>query len=289
MRCVALLLVSVVAAMGGPILSTYNYVRWYNEPGNPTTLVCSNSNGAACVGSVVAPGTNWTVNYDSSSSSSYGVLHAAASVYLTGDNSLGPLNGGSVPFPNLASVGARGSFLDGFTIGGGSGTGTVDLTFQVTGTSSNTAGQSGRPQFAYVPVVAGALDYAGQVQYSVVSGSTTIPITFTFGSPFEFDIDFYALAQIYQWVPGASASADYSNTAILDAITVYNSQGNVVPSFTIQSESGTSYGSGGVVPEPLTVVLVASSLLLLCFIRTKKSFLGRLPFPPSLMSQKSVT
>jgi hypothetical protein len=157
MRYVALLFISVTAAMGGPILNTYNYVRYFNLPSDPSTYVCSIANGAPCSGSVVAPGTNWTVNYDSASSSSFGVLHAQASVYLTGDGSLGPLNGGAVPLPSLASVGARGSFLDGFTIGGGYGTGTINLTFQVTGTSSNTPGQSGRGQFQTVRLSQGSL------------------------------------------------------------------------------------------------------------------------------------
>jgi hypothetical protein len=94
-----------------------------------------------------------------------------------------------------------------------------------------------------------------------VNGSTTIPIEFTFGSPIEFDIDFYALAQIYQWVPGASATADYSHTAVLNRITVQDSLGQLVPSFTIQSESGTAYGANGVVPEPSTISLMTIALL----------------------------
>jgi len=120
----------------------------------------------------------------------------------------------------LASLGGRASFRDVFIIGGGTGTGTLKLTFQVTGTSSNTAGQTGRPTFAYVPVVGGALDYGHQISFSVVNGSSTVSIPFTFGQPIEFDVDFYALAQIFQWVTGASASADYSHTAILNAIVV---------------------------------------------------------------------
>ena len=121
-RLLGLFLVSVIAAMGGPALYSNNYLRYYNLPADPTTYACSNSNGVPCSGAVVAPGTNWTINYYSASSSLYGVLHAQASVFLTGDNSLGPLNGGNVPFPNLASLGGRASFRDVFIIGGGTGT-----------------------------------------------------------------------------------------------------------------------------------------------------------------------
>jgi hypothetical protein len=95
----------------------------------------------------------------------------------------------------------------------------------------------------------------------------------TFNQPTTFTIYFYALAQISVWSSGSSATADFSHTAILDQIVVLDSQNQVVPDFTIASASGTSYGPQGVVPEPASVVLLASSILVLWFIRIGKFLL----------------
>jgi hypothetical protein len=69
------------------------------------------------------------------------------------------------------------------------------------------------------------------------------------------------LAQIFSWVPGAAATADFSNTAVLDVISVKNSASQDVPSFTIKAASGTQYYAGGIVPEPATGWLMAVGLM----------------------------
>jgi uncharacterized repeat protein (TIGR01451 family) len=237
------------SATGAPT-GTLNYVQFHG-PSDPDQIeVCSNGAGP-CSGEVLAPGTNWTVHYDADSNSAFGVLRATASLFLTGDDTLGGLQGvGS--FPSLVSATARSSFKDGFTISGGAGTGTALLTFTVNGTTSATAGQSGLAQFAFVPVVAGQPDYSHQIVYPVVNGAAAISIPFTFGVPVEFEVDFDAIAQITSWVAGALVDVDYSHSASLSAIAVTNSQGATVPSFTIQAESGTSYTANGVsIPKPL--------------------------------------
>src|ERR1035438_5245736 len=72
----------------GPILETLNYARFYSATDPNVSYACQNANGVACNGSVLAAGTNWTVNYDSAGTAGFGVLHDYASVFLTGDNSL---------------------------------------------------------------------------------------------------------------------------------------------------------------------------------------------------------
>ena len=82
-----------------------------------------------------------------------------------------------------------------------------------------------------------------------------------------------AALMIFAWSSGSSATADFSHTAILDQIVVLDSQNQVVPNFSIASASGTSYGPQGVVPEPASVVLLASSIVVLWFIRIRKLLL----------------
>lgn len=228
-------------SLGASSLETLNYARFYTATDPNVIYACANTDGTPCNGNVLAPGTNWTVNYVSSSSAGYGVLRGQASVYLTGDNSLGA-------FPSFVSIGGRAGFLDTLTITGGSGTGTAYFTFQVTGTSGATPGQSGRPQFQWVPVVNGSLDFNAQRNFAVDSaGTAVVSFPFTFNAPTEFGIYFYALAQIFSWVPGASAFADYSSTAILARIDIQTSSGAFVPNFSIQSASGTAYTENGAV------------------------------------------
>jgi hypothetical protein len=224
--------------------STGNYVQFHGSSDPDELIVCSNAAGTPCQGTVLAPATNWTVNYYANSSSDFGVLRTQAAAFLTGDNSLGGLQGVGA-FPSLLAAGAHSGFRDTFTFGGGSGTGTATLTFGLTGSISSSPGQSAAAELAYVPIVAGQLDYGSQTAYPVVNGSAAISLPFTFGSPADFEIDFYALAQISSWVAGASASVDYSHTASLTAISVVNSLGIAVPEFTIQSGSGTSYSTTG--------------------------------------------
>jgi hypothetical protein len=229
--------------------STHNYVRFFDLPTDPSTIACSAPNGVPCSGSVVAPGTNWTVNYFADARADYGILRAKSSIYLTGDNSLGPLNGGAVPFPSLATAGGLSSFREGLWVSGGQGTGTMYLTFTVTGTSSQTPGTVGWAAVQYIPIVNGRPDFAHSVLTGVApDGTATVPVPFTFNQLVEFQISFYALSQIYTgWTAGASVSADYSNTAVLSRIAVKDGSGLALSNFSIATVSGTPFGANGVV------------------------------------------
>jgi uncharacterized repeat protein (TIGR01451 family) len=165
---------TILGGSAGAPISTLNYARFHAASDPDVSYACQNTNGMACNGSALAPGTNWTVNYFSHATGNFGLLRGQSTVFLTGDDSLGGLQGiGS--FPSLESTGARSSFRDGLTIAGGSGTGTLNLIFTVVGFGSATAGQLGASEFQYVPVVAGQPDRSLQASYGVVNGSATIP------------------------------------------------------------------------------------------------------------------
>jgi hypothetical protein len=237
-----------VAPGGVAPLSTANYVRFFNLPADPSTYACVAPDGASCSGSVVAPGTNWTVNYFADASADIGVLRAKSSVFLTGDNSLGPLDGGAVPFPSLASVGGRANYRDGLWVTGAQGTGTLTLTFTITGTSSQTPGTLGRAAVQYIPIGNGLLDYAHSILAGVApDGTATVSVPFTFNQKVEYQISFYALSQIFTgWAAGAAASADYSHTAVLTAVGVKDESGTPLDNFSIAADSGTAYSKNGV-------------------------------------------
>jgi hypothetical protein len=239
-------------------LHTYNYARLFYVPDDPSTYVCSIEDGPPCEGSVVAPGTAWIVNYSADSQADFGVLRAKASVYLTGDGSLGPLLGGPGDWPSLFSVGGRAGFQEGLLVGGGTGSGTLDLLFTVTGSSLQTPGTSGRPLFQLLQSVGSEQDWSFVAGFSVgADGTARVSTPFTFGEPFEVMVWFYALAQILfesGWTDGASVSADYFSTAVLTGIVVRDGTGEPVPDFTIRSFSGMTYDGHGVEQQVPIVV-----------------------------------
>ncbi len=229
-------------------LSTDNYVRYYASNDPQGSYACRIINGGPCTGSTVIPGTQWTLDYFSQSSASYGILRAAATAVLHGTN-----NG--APNPTFTTVGGRANYFDTYTILGATGTGTQTLHFQVTGSGSQTAGNSGRAQMQYI---------RDGVEYNFLpnsQGQITITVPFTFGSPFSYTISFYALAQLYQYRDGSAATADFFSTVVLNGIDVQDQAGLAVNDFAIASQSGTSYTSLGVVPEPATIALVALALV----------------------------
>jgi hypothetical protein len=267
-----------VPAVASPLLLSYTYVRYYSVPSDPSTYACSLDN-ASCTGSTTAPGTNWTVNYSTAAATDYGVLRANSSLYLTGDDSMGPLDGGDVPLPHFVSVGARAGYQDSYTVSGGTGSGTLDLQFTVDGTSSATPGAAAGPLFQLVPVLAGVPQWDSALGYSVGADNTaTVPLAFTFGQPVEYVVWFYALSQVYDvnaWTTGTRASADYFDTAVLTGIRAFDSSGEPISSFSIASASGTHYGASGVEPAPEPGSLVLFGMGLTAVVRRARRPLGR--------------
>lgn len=258
----AAVLVSSVAH-AAPVLEQLDYVRFYNSDDPRGWYECEQRSGAGCAGSVLVPDTNWTLHYQASGTTGYGILKAHAEVMLTGDDSQGA-------FPSFASVGARSGFRDVYAFHGGTGAGTATFSFAVDGTATMSGGGTARSLFQYVPVLNG-IEAWDQVQaFGVADGIAQITVPFVFDQPTEFIIHFYALAQIWSWEAGSAAVADYSHTAILNQIVVRDAQQQLVNDFSITAGSGTLYTAAGVVPEPGTWLMMGSGLVLLAGMRRRQ-------------------
>jgi len=191
------------------------------------------------------PETAWQVSYEAESAGTLGVIGARASILLAGDDSLGP-------FPSFASIGARAEFMEGWTITGGTGPGTLRVTFEIDGTRTYSEGTSGRPQIQVYPAPDGvpAWDqmFVAPISYTDAGAISEFDLPMVFDEPSCWRIDFYALAQIFEWVvPGQAATAEYLHTAYLSSMLVLDSEGNPVPSPEIESASGVHYSETGVV------------------------------------------
>lgn len=97
-----------------------------------------------------------------------------------------------------------------------------------------------------------------------LSGSANVLSTanfdFQWGVPFTVEAALWAAA--YPCCYGASVNVDFSNTAVLSAITA-TAGGVGLTNFSVASASGTAYGPGGLlpVPEPSTALLWLGGLL----------------------------
>jgi len=254
MRPLLAVLLTASACAAAPALFTSNYARFRAATDPLVSYACQTA--FSCSGSATAPGTNWTVTYSASSHAlGYGILQSEASSVLSGDSSLGA-------YASFESTGGSAVFQDSYLVTGGTGTGTLRFGFSVTGTTSQTAGSSGRGQFQVTPIINNSPDFGNQTAFSVANGRATVAIPITFGIAREVQIYFYALAQILSW-NNAGQAASANLTAVLDSASVCDSTNAQLTSFSIASASGTNYTTSGVVPEPSTKALVLSAAALL--------------------------
>jgi len=218
------------------------------------------------------PAGTGTMTMSANSQSGYGVLRASTALSFTGSNTRAY---------GLASNFAN--FLDIITIGFPSGTGSEGnllLGFTLDGT--NTASSGYLAQARVLAVIDPGLSGNGQ-SYELyftepaVSGMFFFPTTFTFvyGQPFSLTFQLTDQCTNAGFGPGNQGTApgicvsDFSNTLILSALDVVDSQGNPINGVTFSSESGTQYSANGVVPEPSTFGLLATALVSLGAIRCK--------------------
>jgi hypothetical protein len=191
------------------------------------------------------PGSSPSIELSAGAAQDYGVFRARVQLLLdTPYSSAGSFWSGST----------SGSARDTWTITGGSGAGTLRAFFTVTGSIASVPSvglQQGDLRIATVVGNGAAAGSTGPIVQSGIYGfSDSDGLPFVFGVPFP--IEFVSNLGISVSAPNeggaifAAVLADFSNTAVLSAIEVYDDQGQPVPGFAIVSESGTAYP----VPEP---------------------------------------
>jgi hypothetical protein len=95
------------------------------------------------------------------------------------------------------------------------------------------------------------------------SASFQISVPMSFGTEVDLNFALWAgtlpASSVGQAVP-SNGSASFYSSVRMTGIEVLDSGGNIVPSFSVTSGSGTLYGAAGVVPEPGTWVLLVCGL-----------------------------
>jgi hypothetical protein len=210
--------------------------------------------GASGVGAQVAfgtlPGNTPVIELWSGAAQDYGVFLGRVEVLVDAPySSPGSFWSGS----------ATGLVRDTWTINGGSGSGTLRVSFTVGGSivgvpSAGTV--QGDLRIAVVVAGGVAAGSTGPIVESGVYGfieGNALP--FVFGEPFLVEITSALTTSISAPNDGAAIfgllDADFRAGAYLSSIEVYDDQGQPVPGFTLVSESGTAYP----VPEPDTAAI----------------------------------
>ena len=232
----ALLILSTVDFSFGAALLVENYLALYPGADPRRTYPCEFVS-VACNGTVQLPNTDLLATYYSNSSSSFGAMRGESSISVSGPN-------GQI-FDSFVIAGGRAGFLDTWTISapGATGTGVANLSFTVTGytTNSRVGGFSGPLLQRYLNDGTG--NRQSEVQ-AVGSGSLpiqtlTIPVPFTYDEPVTFTLFFFGISRLNQPANGSFTSAKYGSTAVLSKIQVLNASHQVQSDFRVLAESRT--------------------------------------------------
>ena len=176
----------------------------------------------------------------------------------------------------------RDFFFDTLTFYTPETSGTAYLSITTDGSGSLTGSTAGVYGSSYATVLAGeagtGLTFRPIAPVTNTSGSATVqsqPIPFVSGVPVNievalsanlyFDCDTLDPAECVIW--SGRGMTDYSHTAILTGIELFDSTGAPINTFKISSASGTAYGPDGVVPEPNSFVLSLSVIVVLGAVR----------------------
>ena len=236
------------------------------SPANPSasSLTYTNLAGGPSTFNLSDPGTAvLSGSYQATGEATYGQLDAKISADVSGASS----------FP-LITIYSSEFFFDSLTFytNSNQSTGTAYLSVSVDGSGSFSGSNAGVYGQNYATVLAG--EAGTSTFHRVASGQATFlsqPIPFTSGVPVSIEValaanEFFGCkitnpdpAECDSW--SATGVTDYSHTAILTGIELFDSTGAPINTFQISSASGTAYGPDGVVPEPNTLVLCLSIIV----------------------------
>ena len=205
---------------------------------------------------------------------------------------------GATPNPNQNAYGgysdARAEITDTLTLSGAPQSGFLRFNFVLDGTLTLTEDFVDPSATARAYLFANgsvALSFEGNL--GIVSGSNVVDIPYYTLTP---NIDILLVAEGYCAYGGAGpkpgncfASADFSNTATIAGLGIADSNHKLVSGATITAASGYAYpglGSSGV-PEPSSLIPVASAVAVLMLLRRRS--LAMLPIPLSPEVRRSWT
>lgn len=250
--------------------STLTTFGWATDLPFGGTSVCDVM-GSSCIGSATVPGTNLTVAYDSEASATFAVLKGYGNLVISNAPKTTAFSNSSSPTAQTEAT-----FSDSFAVEapGESGAGFLEFNWAVTGNifGSPNTGDFGEMLLRIFNSDTNALIWRSSSYgncFNCVSFSSPTMVTavvpITFGLADDLRMEFNTLTGIGGTVAGqdSQALADFSHTAEVTGIQVLDANQNPVSDFSITSGSGTNYNPNSVVPEPSSLFLFASALLII--------------------------
>ena len=266
--CSVICRADVVSVISSPSIGfSTNPLDLVDSLGNACFGACAagvSLNHAAIIGYGSSGGQDATsLTYTATSQAQYGLLRA----YTTGTQT------GQVNSPG-GFVDVRSTFTDDLTISGGTGNGTAVFTFNVDGIATDNGAAGGGPfadsQLEYYFGLDSAYSESVQTLVDVTNTdfarSIVVTVPIQFGQTFLFRGEILASLFLGCQTGGstpctaytASGTTDFSSTAELTGIQVFDSNNNPLNNAQISSSSGTVYPDAVVVPEPASVISLAS-------------------------------